>query len=89
MQFNVILVVLFLMGNVICITVRVKDIVSLIKRSALLYTINLMLLALGERINFIASISRVRLSASASMHEWLRSVVMAKGLVHIAAALSS
>lgn len=83
------LVVLFLIGNAICITVKVKDIVSLVKRSTLLYTINLILLALGERINPIASIFRVRLSASTSIHKWLGSVVIAKGLVYITAALSS
>jgi hypothetical protein len=85
----VVLVVLFLVGNAIYITVRVKDIVSLVERSALLYTINLILLALGERINPMASIFRVRLSASASIHKWLGSVVIAKGLVYIVAALSS
>jgi hypothetical protein len=89
MRFNVMLVILFLVGNAICITIKVKDIVSLVKRFALLYIINLMLLALRERINLIASIFKVRLSASISIHEWLRSVVIAKGLVYIAAALSS
>jgi hypothetical protein len=48
-----------------------------------------MLLALRERINLIASIFKVWLSAFTSMHEWLGSVVMAKGLVHIVVALSS
>jgi hypothetical protein len=89
MRVDVMLVVLFLVGNAICITVGVKDIASLVRRSALLCTINLMPLALGERMNPMASIFGVRLSASASMHEWLGSVVMAEGLVHIAAALSS
>jgi hypothetical protein len=89
MRFDVMLVVLFLVGNAICITVGVKDIASLVERSALLCTINLMPLALGERMNPMASIFRVKLSASASIHEWLGSVVIAEGLVHIAAALSS
>jgi hypothetical protein len=82
------LIVLFLLKNVICITVKIKDILSLVKRFALLYIINLILLALGERINPIASIFSVRLSAFASMHKWLRSVVITEGLVYIAAALS-
>ena len=68
MRFNIVLVVLFLMGNIIYITVGVKDIASLIERSALLYIINLMPLALRERINPIASIFRVRLSASINIH---------------------
>jgi hypothetical protein len=89
MRFDVMLVVFFLVGNAIRTTVGVKDIASLVKRSALLCTINLMPLALGKRMNPMASIFGVRLSASASMHEWLGSVVMAEGLVYIAAALSS
>jgi hypothetical protein len=84
-----VLIVLFLIGNAICITIRVKDIASLVKRFTLLYIINLMLLALKECINLIASIFKVRLSAFASMHEWLGSVVIAKGLVYIVIALSS
>jgi glycerol uptake facilitator-like aquaporin len=80
---------LFLLKNAICITVKVKDILSLVKRSALLYTINLILLALGERINPMASIFSVKLSVSASMYKWLGSVVITKGLVYITAALSS
>jgi hypothetical protein len=63
------LVVLFLVKNAICITVKVKDITSLVKRSALLYIINLMLLALEERINLMASIFRIRLSVSANIHK--------------------
>jgi hypothetical protein len=59
MWFNIILVILFLVRNTICITIRVKDIISLVKYSTLLYIINLILLALGEYINPIASIFRV------------------------------
>jgi len=69
MRVNVILVVLFLVRNAICITIRVKDVASLVKRFALLCTINLMLLALRERMNLIASIFRVRLSAFTNMHK--------------------
>jgi predicted ferric reductase len=86
-RFDVVLIVLFLVGNAICI--YVNDVPSLVERSALLCAINLVPLALGERMNPLASISRVRLGASASMHEWLGSVVIAEGLVHTAAAMSS
>jgi hypothetical protein len=67
----------------------VKDIISLIKRSTLLYIINLMLLALKEHINSIASIFKIRLSAFINIYKWLESVIIAKGLVYIIAALSS
>lgn len=87
MRLDAVLVVLFLVGNAICITT--KDVASLVERSALLYTINLVPLALGERMNPVASICRVRLTSSSSMHEWLGSVVIAEGLVHATAAIYS
>jgi hypothetical protein len=69
MRFNIILVILFLVRNIIYITIGVKDIISLVKRSTLLYIINLILLALEEYINPIASISRVWLSISTSIYK--------------------
>jgi hypothetical protein len=63
------LVVLFLVGNAICIIIKMKDITSLVRCSALLCIINLILLALRERINSIASIFSVRLSTFASMYK--------------------
>jgi hypothetical protein len=87
MRFDAVLVALFLVGNAIYITT--KDVASLVERSALLCTINLVPLALGERMNPMASICRVRLTALSSMHEWLGSVAIAEGLVHAAAAIAS
>jgi hypothetical protein len=48
-----------------------------------------MLLALKEHINSIASIFKIRLSAFINIYKWLESVIIAKGLVYIIAALSS
>jgi hypothetical protein len=76
MQFDIMLVVLFLVGNTICITVRVEDIASLVKRSALLCIINLMLLALGERMNPVAITFRAKLIASASIETNLPSLAL-------------
>ncbi|KAM0132883.1 hypothetical protein ACHAP3_006172 [Botrytis cinerea] len=88
-RFDVLLAVLFLVGNTVCLNVEVKDVASLIKRSGLLCIINLVPLALGEHMNLVASFCGVRLSAYASTHEWLGRVVMAEGLIHSAAAISS
>ncbi|KAH8650328.1 hypothetical protein BGZ60DRAFT_389188 [Tricladium varicosporioides] len=88
-RFDVLLVVLFLVGNAVCLSVKVKDAASLTKRSGLLCIINLVPLALGEHMNLLASFLGVRLSAYASMHEWLGRVVMAEGLIHSVAAISS
>jgi hypothetical protein len=40
-RFNVLLVILFLVGNTVCLSVEVKDVASLTKRSGLLCIINL------------------------------------------------
>ena len=61
MLFDVGLIVAFIVRNVICLTLKVKDVASLIniatlvKRSSMIYTINLVLLALEEHINIVAS----------------------------------
>ena len=83
------LVVLFLVGNAACFIVEVKDVASLTKLSGLLCIINLVPLALGEHMNLVASFCGVRLSAYVSIHEWLGRVVMAEGLIHSVAAISS
>jgi hypothetical protein len=87
MWFDIILVILFLVGNAIYITIGVKDITSLVKRSILLYIINLILLALGEYINPITSIFRIRLSISTSIYKWLKNIIIAKNIVYIIVAL--
>jgi hypothetical protein len=63
------LVILFLVRNTVCLSVKVKDVASLIKYSALLYIINLVPLALGEHINLVASFYKVRLKAYTSIYE--------------------
>jgi hypothetical protein len=88
-RFDVLLVVLFLVGNAVCLSIEVKDVTNLTKRSGLLCIINLVPLALGEHMNLVASFCGVRLRAYASMHEWLGRVVMAEGLIHSVAAISS
>ena len=88
-RFDMLLVILFLVRNAVCLSVEVKDVASLTKRSCLLYIINLVLLALGEYMNLVANFCGVRLRAYASMHEWLGRVVLAKGLIYLVAAISS
>ena len=69
MWFNILLVVLFLVRNIVYLSVKIKDITSLIKHSGLLYIINLVLLALGEHMNLVANFCGVRLRAYTSIYE--------------------
>jgi len=61
MLFNIGLIGAFIVKNVICLTLEAKDIISLvnvttlIKRFSVICIINLVLLALREYINIIAS----------------------------------
>jgi len=55
------LVITFVVRNTICLTLEVKDIISLVnittlvKCSSIIYIINLILLVLGEYINIVTS----------------------------------
>jgi hypothetical protein len=53
--FNVGLVIAFIVKNVICFTLEVKDITGLVKRFSVICTINLVLLALRGYMNIVAS----------------------------------
>jgi hypothetical protein len=55
MLFNISLIITFIVKNVICFILEVKDVISLMKRFSVIYIINLILLALKEYINIIAS----------------------------------
>jgi hypothetical protein len=68
-RFDILLVILFLVRNIVCLSIKVKDISSLTKRSGLLYIINLVLLVLGEYMNLVANFCGVRLRAYTSIHE--------------------
>lgn len=93
--FDVGLIVAFVVGNLICLTLEVKDIVSLVnvatlvKRSGVICTINLVPLALGEHMNMVASWCGLSLGVYARMHEWLGLVAIVEGLVHTTAGAAS
>jgi hypothetical protein len=86
--FDAILIMLFLVGNILCITIRVKDIPELVRRSGLMSTISLMPLSLGAHMNLIASRCGLRLDVYARIHRWLGRTAIIEGLVHTAAAAS-
>jgi hypothetical protein len=61
MLFNLGLISIFMVRNIIYLTLEVKDIISLVnvitlvERSSVIYIINLVLLVLGEYINMVTS----------------------------------
>jgi hypothetical protein len=84
----VVIIIAFLVGNVLYITIRVKDVPRLTRRSGLISIIILMPLLLEGYMNLIANYCGIRLSSYARMHRWLGRVAIVQGLVHTAAAVS-
>ncbi|KAI9767709.1 MAG: hypothetical protein M1839_004370 [Geoglossum umbratile] len=87
-RFDVVLIVAFLVGNVLCTTIGVKDIPSFTRRTGLMSTINLMPLSLGGHLNLIVSKCNITFEDYGRIHRWLGWVAIAEGLVHAAAAAS-
>ena len=87
-RFDVILIAVLFIGNVICTTVGVKDIPNLIGRTGLISIVNLMPLPLGGHMNLIASRCGISLEAYVSIHRWLAMAGIVEGLVHTAIAAS-
>jgi hypothetical protein len=85
--FDALILMAFLLGNAICMAINVNGIPDLIKRSALICTINLIPLALGAQMNLIANRCGIRLSAYARIHRWLGRIAIIEGLIHAAASL--
>jgi hypothetical protein len=69
MLFNISLVVAFIVKNVICLTLEVKDVTSLVKRFSIICTINLVLLALRGHMNMVASWCGLSLKAFTRIHK--------------------
>ncbi|KAI9784310.1 MAG: hypothetical protein M1839_002371 [Geoglossum umbratile] len=87
-RFDVVLIVAFLVGNILCTTIGVKDIPSFTRRTGLMSTINLMPLSLGGHLNLVASRCGIAFEDYVRIHRWLGWVAIAEGLVHAVAAAS-
>ncbi|KAI9767639.1 MAG: hypothetical protein M1840_005510 [Geoglossum simile] len=87
-RFDAVLIVAFLVGNILCTTIGVKDIPSFTRRTGLMSTINLMPLSLGGHLNLVASRCGITFEDYSRIHRWLGWVAIAEGLVHAAAAAS-
>jgi predicted ferric reductase len=80
---------IFLTGNVVCVAIGSRD-STVIRRLAIMSVINLVPLALGGHMNFIASRCRIRPQNYERMHRWVGKVAILEGLIHsVMAALSN
>jgi hypothetical protein len=75
-RFNIIMIVAFLMGNILYITIRVKNIPGLTRRSGLISIIILISLSLRSNINLVVNYCGIRLDDYARIHRWLERVAI-------------
>jgi hypothetical protein len=81
-RLDVIIVFGFIMGNILCITIKPKNSSDLANRAALASTINLIPLFSGGRMNSIASRCGVRYETLSRMHRWLGRVGIVESVIH-------
>ncbi len=67
-RFDLALIIAFLVGNVLCTTIQVKDIANLSRRSGLISTITLMPLLLGGHMSLIVSCCGISLRTYSRIH---------------------
>jgi hypothetical protein len=84
-----VIVVLFLAGNALCMTLGVRGSPDLVKRTAQLSAINTIPLFLGGRINALANATGVRYATYAKAHRWIGWVAVAQAILHAAVAATS
>jgi hypothetical protein len=70
------MIIAFLIGNILYITIRVKNISRLTRRSGLIFIIILIPLSLRGYINLIANHCGIRLDFYTRIHRWLEKVVI-------------
>jgi predicted ferric reductase len=87
-RFEMLLFVLFLASNVLSVVIGFKD-SSIMKRMGLMSVINLVPLALGGRMNFIASRCKIRPQTYERIHRWVAKVAIVEGLLHSSMAVAS
>jgi hypothetical protein len=70
-RFDLLLIIAFLVGNVLCLTLGMRDRTDLLQRTGLLSTVNILPLALGSRMNLIVSRCGVGFAAYDRIHRWI------------------
>lgn len=85
---DIIVLFLFLLANVIALSLYVDDLLTFVRRSGLICTINLMPLFLGGRMNVIVNSCRLSLHTFSRIHRWLGRIVILEGFIHVVAAVS-
>jgi hypothetical protein len=88
-RFHIVLALAFLVGNIICLLIDGNDRLKILHLSGLLFTANIIPLALGSRMNFAVNFIGLGLERYGQIHQWIAWVAVIEGLVHVTLALLS
>jgi hypothetical protein len=86
--FHALLAAALWVGNASYLVVTVRDRQDLLHQTALLFTVNLIPLALGSHMNALIDLFQVSLDGYSRLHRWIGWLAIVEGLVHTAIALT-
>lgn len=84
-RFEALAITVFLLRNIFCITFKPK-MSTFITRTDVIILVNLIPLALGSRLNLVASSCGVGTEPHKRFHRWLGWIATAEGIIHSVAA---
>jgi len=88
-RFDIVLIVIFLVGNILCLCIGVNNRQKTLQLSGLLFTANIIPLVLGSRMNFVVNFIRLGLEPYGQMHLWIAWVAVMEGVIHVTLGLLS
>ena len=88
-RFDIVLIVIFLVGNILCLSIGVNNRLKILQLSGLLFTANIIPLTLGSRINLVVNFLGLGLEAYGQIHRWIAWVAVMEGVLHVTLALLS
>lgn len=86
--FHALLLATLWIGNASYLIVTVRSRQDLLHETALLFTVNLIPLALGSHMNAIVDLLQMGLDGYSRLHRWIGWLAVVEGLVHAAIALA-
>jgi hypothetical protein len=87
--FDVLLIIVYLAGNALCLSIRVTGREELFQQAGQLSTVNLISLALGGHTNLFTNRFRLEPETYNRIHRWVARVAVVEGLLHTVLAITS
>lgn len=87
-RFELFLILMVLMGNVLCCTIGIQDVPAFTRRLGVLSIVNNIPLAMGGHPNLVMDFCGIGVKSYALLHQWMGRTTIVEGLLHSALMLS-